>query len=67
MLNVFKTKKNEIKEKVTSMVNKASDNIMTEIALLAYKYWEKRGYQHGQNLNDWLRAEKEIKKKYNKK
>jgi len=67
MLNVFKTKKNEIKQKVTSMVNKASDNIMTEIALLAYKYWEKRGYQHGQNLNDWLRAEKEIKKKYNQK
>ena len=67
MLNVFKTKKNEIKQKVTSMVNKASDNIMTEIALLAYKYWEKRSYQHGQNLNDWLRAEKEIKKKYNQK
>ena len=64
MANIFKTKKQEIKQKVTSMVNKASDEIMGEIALLAYKYWEKRGYQHGQDLGDWLRAEKEIKKKY---
>jgi hypothetical protein len=67
MANIFRTKKQEIKQKLTSMAEKVSDEIMGEIALLAYKYWEKRGYQHGQDFNDWLRAEGEIKKKYNKK
>jgi hypothetical protein len=32
-----------------------------EIAALAYSYWEKRGFQGGSALEDWLRAERELK------
>jgi len=35
-----------------------------EIAELAYSYWEERGFQSGSPLEDWLRAEQEIKKRY---
>ena len=31
-----------------------------EIALLALHYWAERGHQHGQALQDWLRAEQEL-------
>ena len=32
-----------------------------EIARLAYSFWEARGRQHGSELEDWLRAEREIR------
>jgi hypothetical protein len=35
-----------------------------EIARLAYSYWEARGRQHGSELEDWLRAERELRKGY---
>jgi hypothetical protein len=31
-----------------------------QIAILAYSYWEARGYQGGSPEEDWLRAEREI-------
>lgn len=34
-----------------------------EIALLAYSYWETRGYQGGSPEEDWLRAEQELTSK----
>ncbi len=33
-----------------------------EIAKLAYSYWESRGRQHGNAVEDWLRAERELTK-----
>ena len=33
-----------------------------DIALLAYSYWENRGYQGGSPEEDWLRAEAELLK-----
>ena len=33
-----------------------------EIAELAKKYWEERGWQDGQAEQDWLRAEQELTK-----
>jgi hypothetical protein len=32
-----------------------------QIAKLAYSYWETRGRQHGSAVEDWLRAERELK------
>jgi hypothetical protein len=43
---------------------KILDVVMKETAILAHKYFEQRGFQHGSHLDDWLRAEKEVKKKY---
>ena len=31
-----------------------------DIAALAHKYWAERGYQHGQDAEDWLRAEQAL-------
>jgi hypothetical protein len=33
-----------------------------EIARLAYSYWEARGGQNGSELEDWVRAERELTK-----
>jgi len=32
-----------------------------EIARLAYSYWEARGCPHGSSLEDWLRAERDLR------
>jgi hypothetical protein len=34
-----------------------------EIAQLARRYWEERGWQDGQAVQDWLRAERELRQK----
>jgi hypothetical protein len=34
-----------------------------EIARLAHSYWVERGYTHGSSVEDWLRAERELKAK----
>jgi len=39
-------------------------DLLKEIGDVAYGYFQKRGYEHGHNLEDWLRAEKEVKKRY---
>jgi hypothetical protein len=39
----------------------ARDPTHEEIAAVAYSYWEARGYRGGSALEDWLRAERELK------
>jgi hypothetical protein len=34
-----------------------------QIAALAHKYWAERGFQHGQDADDWFRAEQELRSK----
>lgn len=31
-----------------------------QIAALAHKFWEERGFPHGDSEQDWLRAEREL-------
>jgi hypothetical protein len=45
-------RKRTTKAKVTS-IRAAHD----EIAALAHRYWAERGYKHGHDAEDWLRAE----------
>jgi hypothetical protein len=40
---------------------KNTSNHHAAISLLAYSYWESRGYQGGTQLEDWLRAEQEYR------
>lgn len=35
-----------------------------EIAVLAYSYWEARGYQGGSQGEDWLCAEADLRKRH---
>jgi len=32
-----------------------------QVALLAHKFWAERGYQHGHHVEDWFRAEQELR------
>ena len=50
------------KEKATE-VAKTLKPSREEIEQLAYQFWEQRGYQHGYALQDWLRAEQELRKR----
>jgi hypothetical protein len=34
-----------------------------EIARLAHRYWAERGFAHGAAVQDWLRAEQELRGK----
>ena len=47
---------------VTSSVSK--EKLLKEIEKKAYELYQKRNGQHGNDLNDWLEAEKVVKAKY---
>jgi hypothetical protein len=47
-----------------AVATKAALSVPThdEIAMLAQQYWNERGRQHGEHLQDWLRAEQDLMK-----
>jgi hypothetical protein len=50
----------EVEQTPTPLVVKF-DLDKDEVARLAYSYWEARGYQGGSPMDDWIRAEKELR------
>jgi hypothetical protein len=44
-------------EEIVVMASKSDGNPLETISKLAYGYWEARGYQAGDPLADWVRAE----------
>ncbi len=34
-----------------------------EVAALAHRFWAERGYKHGNHIEDWFRAEQELRGK----
>ena len=34
-----------------------------EVAKLAHRFWAERGHNHGQHVDDWFRAEQELRGK----
>jgi len=51
--------------KRTTSRKPSSDQLNNEISKLAYQYFVDRGYEHGNEMDDWLRAERVINSKYN--
>jgi len=47
-------------KKTTSKVQEIRTVSREEIAALAHKLWAERGYQHGHDAEDWLRAEQAL-------
>ena len=43
----------------------SQDQLFNEVAKLAYQFYVDRGYQSGNELDDWLRAERIVKARYN--
>jgi hypothetical protein len=54
-----KTKTATKKDNVTA-ISQPARNVIEQ---LAYQYWAQRGYQHGNSLQDWLRAEQELQER----
>ena len=40
----------------------SADEFIARVRMKAYEMYEKRGYTHGKDLNDWLEAERIVKK-----
>jgi hypothetical protein len=43
----------------------SNDQLFNEITKLAYQFYIDRGYQHGNDMEDWLRAERIVRARYN--
>lgn len=48
-----------VTSEVTTVTTRAVD-LQDVIRTRAYEYFEQRGYQHGADFDDWLRAEREV-------
>jgi len=52
-------------KRVTTSKKMSQDKLFNEITKLAYQLYVDRGYQHGNDAEDWLRAERIVKTKFN--
>lgn len=43
----------------------SQDQLWNEVSKLAYQFYVDRSYQNGNDMDDWLRAERIIKSRYN--
>jgi hypothetical protein len=50
-------------KKPPATVTSGAQELEHQISLLAYELYEARGREHGHELEDWLRAEEEIRAK----
>lgn len=58
------TKKSAAKtEKASTGIAAVKPVSQEEVAALAHSYWAARGYKHGQHVDDWFRAEQELRNK----
>ena len=47
-------------KKTSGKVSEIRSVSHAEIAALAHRFWAERGYQHGHDAEDWLRAEQAL-------
>jgi Protein of unknown function (DUF2934) len=50
--------------KVANVTTRTVD-LQEEIRLRAYEFFQQRGYEHGADFEDWIRAEKEVLSRFN--
>ena len=56
-----KEKKPRVRKETThAPVAQSYETLQPEIAKLAYFFWMERGQDHGDAVEDWLRAEREV-------
>lgn len=51
--------------RTTTSKKLSQDQLFDEITKLAYEFYVDRSYQHGNDTEDWLRAERIVKAKFN--
>ncbi|MFC1570645.1 DUF2934 domain-containing protein [Candidatus Omnitrophota bacterium] len=55
-----KAKKTTTRTKKTTSKKASSEELFALIEKKAYEFFESRGYQHGDDQNDWFEAEKQV-------
>lgn len=55
-------KRNPQEKSQGNVLNISNEKMFEAIRKRAYELYCKRGYSHGNDMNDWLQAEKEIKR-----
>ena len=53
----------EVTEHVHSRENGHRQVSQDEIARLAHQFWQERGHKHGHHIEDWHRAENELRRR----
>jgi hypothetical protein len=53
-----------VERSVAKYTGSRDEQARDELARLAYQFYEARGRQHGQDVDDWLRAERELMHHY---
>ncbi|MEI8176486.1 MAG: DUF2934 domain-containing protein [Candidatus Omnitrophota bacterium] len=61
----FKSSTKRTTTTTTATKKLSQDQLFNETVELAYQYYVDRGYQNGNDMEDWLKAEKAIRAKYN--
>lgn len=56
--------KASVSKQVATVTTRTLD-LQEAIRLRAYEYFQQRGYQHGADFEDWIRAEKEVHERFN--
>ena len=52
-------------KRTTSTRRVSPEQLCNEISQLAYQYYVDSGYQNGNEMDNWLKAERIIKSRYN--
>ncbi len=58
------TKKASVSKQVATVTTRTVD-LQEAIRLRAYEFFQQRGFQHGADVEDWIRAEKEVRDRFN--
>ena len=53
----------QVRQSTRSRTGSFSDEERRQIEALAYQFFVDRGYQHGHDSEDWLRAEQTVRSK----
>ncbi len=51
--------------KQVATVTTRTVDLQEAIRVRAYEYFQQRGYQHGADIEDWVRAEREVLDRFN--
>ncbi len=65
VINETPVQKKASVSKQVATVTTRTVNLQEAIRLRAYEFFQQRGYQHGADIEDWVRAEKEILERFN--
>jgi hypothetical protein len=58
-----KPRKTAAKKSEVTAIDQPKSVSHEEVAALAHRFWAERGHKHGNHVDDWFRAEQELRGK----